>query len=211
MRMWKQAAIADIRPPAAVARSSMSTTGCSQCVPLSSPLPTQAKEKYEKALDELSLCTAPYMENMEYAFNQCQNFEERRLEFFKEALLDVKRHLNLIENQRFEGSLRVTVVGHRGRGAKSPCSLPSYSEVYRELEHTIVSSSALEDLSWFSSTHGPGMHMNWPQFEVRGNPGIPLRDKGRRRSSSVNGRLTVHECWHAAQRRWYFELYSSLL
>lgn len=80
-------------------------------MPLSSPLTTQAKEKYEKALDELGLCTAPYMENMEYAFNQCQNFEERRLEFFKEALLDVKRHLNLIENQRFEVSLRVTVIG----------------------------------------------------------------------------------------------------
>lgn len=45
---------------------------------------------------------------------------------------------------------------------------PSYAEVYRELEHSIVTSSALEDLSWFSSMHGPGMHMNWPQFEVGG-------------------------------------------
>lgn len=100
----------------------------------------KAREKYEKALEELNLCTPPYTESMEHAFDQCQNFEERRLEFFKEALLDVKRHLNLIENQ-------------------------SYAEVYRELERTIVSSNALEDLSWFSSSYGPGMHMNWPQFE----------------------------------------------
>lgn len=137
----------------------------------------QAREKYEKALEELNLCTPPYTESMQHAFDQCQNFEERRLEFFKEALLDVKRHLNLIENQRFEASSRVAAVGQRARGAKSHRSLPSYAEVYGELERTIVSSNALEDLSWFSSSYGPGMHMNWPQFEVCRYPGIPLQDK----------------------------------
>lgn len=74
------------------------------CVALVSSV-NQAREKYEKALEELNSCTPPYVESMEHAFKQCQNFEERRLEFFKEALLDLKRHLNLIENQRFEGSL----------------------------------------------------------------------------------------------------------
>lgn len=100
----------------------------------------KAKEKYEKALDELSKCTPQYMENMEAVFDQCQQFEEKRLSFLREVLLDVKRHLNLTENQ-------------------------SYSTVYRELERTITTASAQEDLKWFSNTHGPGMHMNWPQFE----------------------------------------------
>lgn len=100
----------------------------------------KAKEKYEKALDELSKCTPQYMENMELVFDQCQQFEQKRLSFLREVLLDVKRHLNLTENQ-------------------------SYATVYNELEHTIVSASAQEDLKWFSLTHGPGMHMNWPQFE----------------------------------------------
>lgn len=83
------------------------TAGCSQFAALISFL-TQAREKYEKALEELSFCTSPYRESMEHAFEQCQNFEERRLEFFKEALLDVKRHLNLIENQRYENDVAVS-------------------------------------------------------------------------------------------------------
>ncbi|KAM7423070.1 hypothetical protein PAMA_010886 [Pampus argenteus] len=102
----------------------------------------KAKEKYEKALDELSKCTPHYMESMEQVFDQCQQFEEKRLSFLREVLLDVKRHLNLTENE-------------------------SYATVYRELEHTIMTASPQEDLKWFSSIHGPGMHMNWPQFEVQ--------------------------------------------
>ncbi|GAA6104894.1 protein kinase C and casein kinase substrate in neurons protein 1 isoform X1 [Tachysurus ichikawai] len=100
----------------------------------------KAKEKYVKALDELSNCTPQYVENMELVFEQCQQFEERRLAFFREVLLDVKRHINLTENQ-------------------------SYATVYKELERTITSASPQEDLRWFNNNHGPGMHMNWPQFE----------------------------------------------
>jgi len=60
----------------------------------------QAKEKYEKSLDELSKCTPQYMECMEQVFDQCQQHEVKRLTFLKEVLLDIKRHLNLTENQK---------------------------------------------------------------------------------------------------------------
>uniref|UniRef100_A0A8C6SWY2 Protein kinase C and casein kinase substrate in neurons 1b n=1 Tax=Neogobius melanostomus TaxID=47308 RepID=A0A8C6SWY2_9GOBI len=102
----------------------------------------KAKDKYEKALDELNKCTPQYMENMEQMFGQCQQFEEKRLAFIREVLLDVKRHLNLTENQ-------------------------SYATVYRDLERIITSASPQEDLMWFNNNHGPGMHMNWPQFEEK--------------------------------------------
>ncbi|TRY59753.1 hypothetical protein DNTS_017290, partial [Danionella cerebrum] len=99
-----------------------------------------AKEKYEKSLDELSKCRPQYMESMEHVFDQCQQHEVKRLTFLKEALLDIKRHLNLTESQ-------------------------NYSSVYREFERTILAVNTQEDLKWFSNNHGPGMHMNWPQFE----------------------------------------------
>ncbi|NXT94845.1 PACN1 protein, partial [Anhinga rufa] len=102
----------------------------------------KTQEKYEKVLDELNKCTPQYIESMEQVFEQCQQFEEKRLNFLKEVLLDIKRHLNLSENN-------------------------SYANVYRELEQTIRLSDAQEDLRWFRSTSGPGMPMNWPQFEVR--------------------------------------------
>ncbi|NXS14443.1 PACN1 protein, partial [Neodrepanis coruscans] len=102
----------------------------------------KTQEKYEKVLDELNKCTPQYIESMEQVFEQCQQFEEKRLNFLKEMLLDIKRHLNLAESS-------------------------SYGNVYRELEQTIRLSDAQEDLRWFRSTSGPGMPMNWPQFEVR--------------------------------------------
>lgn len=66
----------------------------------------QAKEKYEKSLDELNKCTPQYMESMEQVFDQCQQHEVKRLTFLKEALLDIKRHLNLTEGQRLVNTNR---------------------------------------------------------------------------------------------------------
>ncbi|KAA8590795.1 hypothetical protein FQN60_001738 [Etheostoma spectabile] len=100
----------------------------------------KAKEKYEKSLEELNKCTPQYMECMEQVFDQCQQHEVKRLTFLKEALLDIKRHLNLTENA-------------------------SYATIYRELERTILGANTQEDLKWFSNNHGPEMPMNWPAFE----------------------------------------------
>lgn len=111
------------------------------------------------------------MEGMELVFDQCQQFEEKRLTFLREVLLDVKHHLNLTEDQRFGMFKTVNITRHKSAAnrypyAKSLLSSHSYATVYRELERTITSASAQEDLKWFSNIHGPGMHMNWPQFEV---------------------------------------------
>ncbi|KAF0884447.1 PACN1 protein, partial [Crocuta crocuta] len=107
----------------------------------------KTQEKYEKVLDDVGKTTPQYMESMEQVFEQCQQFEEKRLVFLKEVLLDIKRHLNLAENS-------------------------SYVHVYRELEQAIRGADAQDDLRWFRSTSGPGMPMNWPQFE-EWNPDLP--------------------------------------
>ncbi|XP_077459143.1 protein kinase C and casein kinase substrate in neurons protein 1-like isoform X2 [Stigmatopora argus] len=123
----------------------------------------KAKDRYEKSLDELNKCTPQYMESMEQVFDQSQQFEDKRLSFIREVLLDVKRHLNLTENQ-------------------------SYASVYQELEQSITSASAQDDLQWFKNNHGPGMYMNWPQFEEY-NPdlshNITKREKSKKGSDSI--------------------------
>uniref|UniRef100_A0A3P8QTA5 Protein kinase C and casein kinase substrate in neurons 2 n=1 Tax=Astatotilapia calliptera TaxID=8154 RepID=A0A3P8QTA5_ASTCA len=100
----------------------------------------KTKERYEKSIEELNKLTPQYMENMEQVFEQCQQFEDKRIQFFKEVLLEVKQHLDLSTNHRYQG-------------------------VYHTLEDTISGTDPEEDLKWFRSNHGPGMPMNWPQFE----------------------------------------------
>ncbi|MEE6492966.1 hypothetical protein FKM82_016685 [Ascaphus truei] len=100
----------------------------------------KAQERYEKILEEIQKSTPQYMESMDLVFEQCQQLEEKRLIFLREVLLDIKQHLNLAESS-------------------------SYLAVYQELEQVIRSADAQEDLRWFRAAHGPGMHMNWPQFE----------------------------------------------
>ncbi|XP_044137015.1 protein kinase C and casein kinase substrate in neurons protein 2 isoform X2 [Bufo gargarizans] len=100
----------------------------------------KTKEKYEKSLKDLDGATPQYMENMEQVFEQCQQFEDKRLRFFRDLLLDVEKHLDL-------------------------SNMDSYSSIYRDLEYSIKTADVLEDLKWFKNNHGPGMSMNWPQFE----------------------------------------------
>ncbi|XP_042338724.1 protein kinase C and casein kinase substrate in neurons protein 2-like, partial [Plectropomus leopardus] len=101
---------------------------------------SQTKERYEKSLEELDKLTPQYMENMEQVFEQWQQFEDKRIRFFRELLLEVKQHLDLSTNHRFQ-------------------------TIYHTLEDTISATDAEDDLKWFRSNHGPGMPMNWPQFE----------------------------------------------
>ncbi|XP_061107300.1 protein kinase C and casein kinase substrate in neurons protein 2 isoform X1 [Conger conger] len=101
----------------------------------------KAKERYEKSLEELDKCTPQYMENMEQVFEQWQQFEDKRIRFFSELLMEVKNHLDLSTNHKFQ-------------------------TVYQTLEDRVNAVDADEDLKWFRSNHGPGMPMNWPQFEI---------------------------------------------
>uniref|UniRef100_A0A8C1RV76 Protein kinase C and casein kinase substrate in neurons 2 n=1 Tax=Cyprinus carpio TaxID=7962 RepID=A0A8C1RV76_CYPCA len=100
----------------------------------------KTQERYRKSLEELEMMTPQYKENMEQVFEQWQQFEGKRLHFFRELLLVIKQHLDLSSNHK-------------------------YSTIYHTLEDTLQAADAQEDLKWFRSNHGPGMPMNWPRFQ----------------------------------------------
>ncbi|GIX91655.1 protein kinase C and casein kinase substrate in neurons protein 1 [Caerostris extrusa] len=100
----------------------------------------KTKERYEQALREINDYNAKYMEDMTVVFDKCQEFEEKRLSFFKEMLFGINSCLNISTDQE----------------------LP---QIYEEYRHSIQNADASKDLKWWSTNHGVGMAMNWPIFE----------------------------------------------
>ncbi|XP_076327045.1 protein kinase C and casein kinase substrate in neurons protein 1-like isoform X2 [Tachypleus tridentatus] len=100
----------------------------------------RTKERYDQALREINDYNAKYMEDMTFVFDKCQEFEQKRLDFFKEILFGIHACLNISED-------------------------PELPQIYEEYKHTIQNADATKDLKWWSNNHGVGMAMNWPQFE----------------------------------------------
>lgn len=101
---------------------------------------TRNREKYEASLKELTDYNQKYQDDMTEVFEKCQEFEEKRLNFFKETLLSIHTCLDISSD-------------------------PTLSQIYREFRQVIEAADSAKDLKWWSQNHGTGMPPNWPVFE----------------------------------------------
>ena len=62
----------------------------------------KTKERYEQALREINDYNAKYMEDMTVVFDKCQEFEDKRLCFFKEVLFGICACLNVSTDPEYE-------------------------------------------------------------------------------------------------------------
>ncbi|XP_074926661.1 protein kinase C and casein kinase II substrate protein 3-like [Chelonoidis abingdonii] len=123
------------------------------------------RQRYEQALAELTRASPRYVEEMESVFEQGQEFEQRRIEFLKEALAALQRRLD-------------------------PTAHPGVQAAQTQLRQAISDISARQDLDWWRRQRGPGMAMAWPEFEVRPpvteSPGRCRRKPGRTRGGPLS-------------------------
>lgn len=61
---------------------------------------SQTRDRYEKALEDVSAYTPRYMEEMEAIFEQAQEEERKRISFLKQVFLSIHRHLDVTNNER---------------------------------------------------------------------------------------------------------------
>lgn len=118
----------------------------------------QTRDKYEEALKDLESYKIIYMGDMTEVFERTQNFEEKRLGYFKDILIGVHSCLDLTR-------------------------IPKIAEIYKQFRQTIELSDASQDLKWWSQNHGIDMPMNWPTFEEFSSESSMLSRKDKSRSS----------------------------
>lgn len=88
----------------------------------------RTRERYEASLQEINEYNAKYMEDMTVVFDKCQEFEQRRLHFFKEMLFGIHACLNISTDPEyvwFPLSLAASVGATRSEG-DAPYLCPVY-------------------------------------------------------------------------------------
>lgn len=65
----------------------------------------QARDRYEKMLEDVTSYTPRYMEEMEAIFEQSQEEERKRISFLKQAFLSIHRHLDITNNERWDARM----------------------------------------------------------------------------------------------------------
>lgn len=140
-----------------------------------------SKVKYEQALLELNAYNAKYVEDMTEVYNRTQEFEEKRLKFFKKVLYDLHSCLDQTQNRKYSSfefdftvcifvfvfiDLTLNRMAFLKEIMTDVILFVSISEIYGQFKQHISELEPGEDLKWWSLHHGVDMPMAWPAFEV---------------------------------------------
>lgn len=129
------------------------------------------QDKYNACLNDLNAYNAKYIEDMTLVFQQCQEFERKRIDFFKKTLFDIHQCLDLSVDSRF-------------------------SQVYTDLHQTISNTDADKDLKWWSNTHGAEMAMAWPEFEEYSPEFKQITGQGKKSEFKNESGITITSIKH---------------
>ncbi|XP_025085422.1 protein kinase C and casein kinase substrate in neurons protein 1-like isoform X2 [Pomacea canaliculata] len=132
------------------------------------------REKYEACLNDLNGYNARYIEDMTEVYKKCQDFERKRIEFFKKTFFEIHRCLDLSVD-------------------------PRYAQVYTNLHGTVARTEPDQDLKWWSTSHGVDMPMAWPAFEEYSPELQAISRRGKGQVSAGEGGITITSIRHSRE------------
>ncbi|XP_055900722.1 protein kinase C and casein kinase substrate in neurons protein 3-like isoform X4 [Biomphalaria glabrata] len=132
------------------------------------------REKYTAALNDLNSYNAKYIEDMTEVYKRSQDFEQKRIDFFKKIFFQLHACLDLSVESRF-------------------------SQIYTNLHSTIGNVDPNKDLKWWSSTHGVDMGMNWPAFEEYSPELQSISKRAKSNLGSADGGIMITSIKHSRE------------
>ncbi|GFO33553.1 protein kinase c and casein kinase substrate in neurons protein 1 [Plakobranchus ocellatus] len=136
------------------------------------------REKYNAAVNDLNGYNAKYIEDMSEVYTRCQEFEQKRIEFFKKTLFQLHACLDLSVESRF-------------------------SQIYTSLHATIGNVDYNKDLKWWSANYGVDMPMHWPTFEEYSPELQSISRRGKSNLSSSDGGIMITSIKHHSREGSY--------
>ncbi|XP_059178901.1 protein kinase C and casein kinase substrate in neurons protein 1-like isoform X3 [Physella acuta] len=132
------------------------------------------REKYNAAVNDLNGYNAKYIEDMTEVYKRCQEFEQKRIDFFKKTFFQMHSCLDLSVESKF-------------------------SQIYTNLHSTIGNVDPNKDLKWWSANHGVDMAMNWPTFEEYSPELQAISKRGRSNLGSTEGGIMITSIKHSRE------------
>ncbi|KAH9505248.1 hypothetical protein Btru_059051 [Bulinus truncatus] len=111
---------------------------------------------------------------MTEVYKRCQDFEQKRIDFFKKTFFQLHACLDLSVESRF-------------------------SQIYTNLHSTIGNVDPNKDLKWWSSTHGVDMAMNWPDFEEYSPELQAISKRAKSNVGSADGGIMITSIKHSRE------------